>query len=68
MNLKEKCTEKEQDLIRQAGVIIENKDYTKEELEKCQVVITDYIMSHSSKNGDIDKLNSQYNGILRKII
>ena len=67
MNLIEKFTDKEINLINQAGVIIENRDYTKEELEKCQFNIEDYIMSHSSKNGDIDKLNNQYRNILEKI-
>lgn len=67
MNLIERFTDKEINLINQAGVIIENKDYTKEELEKCQFNIEDYIMSHSSKNGDIDKLNNQYRNILEKI-
>ena len=67
MNLVERFTDKEINLINQAGVIIENKDYTKEELEKCQFNIEDYIMSHSSKNGDIDKLNNQYRNILEKI-
>ena len=67
MNLIEKFTEKEINLINQAGITIEDKNYTKEELEKCRFQIADYIMNHSSKNGDIDKLNKKYNKIFEKI-
>lgn len=67
MNLLNNCTEKEIELIEKAGFIVEDKNYTKEELEKCQYQITDYIMSHSSKNGDIDKLNKKYSNIFLKI-
>ena len=40
--------EKEIDLVKKAGYIIEeNKEYIKEDYEKCATVISDYIMSHS---------------------
>lgn len=64
MNLLDNCTEKEIELIGQAGFVVENKNYTKEELEKCRFQIADYIMNHSSKNGDINK---EYSNILMKI-
>ena len=67
MNFTTEFTKKELNLLEQAGITIENKNYTKEELEKYQFSIADYIMSHSSKNGDIDKLNNQYRSILEKI-
>lgn len=67
MNLLNDCTSKEIELIRNAGVILENKDYTKEELDRCERQITDFIMNHSSKNGDIDRLNREYSNILFKI-
>lgn len=67
MNLLNNCTAKEIELIGKAGFIVENKDYTKEELERCESQITDYIMNHSSKNGDIDKLNREYSNIFFKI-
>ena len=44
-----------------------NKDYSKEELKKCQLQIEEYIISHSSKNGDIDKLSNQYSSIFKII-
>lgn len=67
MNLLNKCTTKEIELIKQAGVNIENKDYNNEELKKCEQQIIDFIMSHSSKNNQIDKLREQYSSIFRTI-
>ena len=55
------------ELIKQAGVVIEDKDYTNEELERCESQIIDFIMSHSSKNKEIDNLHSQYSSIFRTI-
>jgi len=67
MNLLNDFTSKEIELIRNAGFIVENRDYTKEELDRCERQITDFIMNHSSKNGDIDRLNREYSSILFKI-
>lgn len=67
MNLLNECTNKEIELIRQAGVVVEDKDYTNEELERYETQIVDYIMSHSSKNKEIDKLHNQYSSIFRTI-
>ena len=65
MNLLNNCTKNEINLIEKAGIKIENRDYTSEELKRCRTEITEYIMSHSSKNGDISKLSNEYNGIFR---
>lgn len=65
MNLLNECTKNEIELIKNAGVKIEDKDYTSEELKRCETEITEYIMSHSSKNGDISKLSNEYSGIFR---
>ena len=51
MNLLNVCTKNEIELIENAGFKVEDKDYTREELRKCESQITEYIMSHSSKNG-----------------
>lgn len=67
MNLLNECTRSEIQLIEKAGITIENKDYSKEELKRYQLQIVEYIMSHSTKNGDIDKLSNQYSSILRTI-
>ena len=59
--------EKEIDLVKKAGYIIEeNKEYIKEDYEKCATVISDYIMNHS-KN-DIPKIENEFRNILSKII
>ena len=65
MNLLNECTKKEIELIEKAGIKIENRDYTTEKLKRCETEITEYIMSHSSKNGDISKLSNEYSGIFR---
>ena len=65
MNLLNECTKNEIELIKKAGIKVENKDYTPEELKRCETEITEYIMSHSSKNGDISKLSNEYSGIFR---
>lgn len=67
MNLLNKCTKKEIELMRQAGIIVEDRDYTNEELKKCESQIVDFIMSHSSKNKEIDNLHNQYSSIFRTI-
>lgn len=67
MNLLNECTNNEIELIKQAGVVIEDKDYTNEELQRCESQIMDFIMSHSSKNKAIDNLHNQYNSIFRTI-
>lgn len=67
MNILNECTKQEVELIEKAGVIIENKDYNQEELKRCKMQIVDYIMSHSSKNGDISKLQDQYSNVFRCI-
>mgnify|MGYP003294532722 CR=1 FL=1 len=67
MNLLNECTKKEIELIKQAGVIIEDKDYDNEELKRCESQIVDFIMSHSSKNKQIDSLHNQYSSIFRTI-
>ena len=66
MNLLNECTKNEINLIEKAGLKVENRDYTADELKKCEREITEYIMLHSSKNGDIGKLSNQYSSIFEK--
>lgn len=67
MNLLNKCTTNEIKLLENIGISVENKEYTNEELRRCEREIEEFIMSHSTKNGDISKYSSQYNSILNKI-
>lgn len=68
MNLKNSLNEKEINLLEKAGVYVEDRDYNKQELEKCAFNIQDYIMSHSLKNGDINKISSQYDKIINILL
>ncbi len=49
-------------LFGEAGIAVENKDYTKEEVERLKIKVTDFIMSKSIK--DIDKYNRKFSKIL----
>lgn len=68
MNLLNKCTTNEIKLLENIGINLENKEYTKEELRIYENRIEDFIMSHSTKNGDISRLSNQYNSILNTLI
>ncbi len=68
MNLKKQFKDKEIELLQVAGINVEDREYSKEELRKCEMSIEEFIMSHSSKNGDISKLSNQYSGILNALI
>ena len=68
MNLKNSLNEKEINLLEQAGICVEDRDYNKQELERCAFNIQDYIMSHSLKNGDINKVSDKYEEILNRLL
>lgn len=61
-----KFNEEEIELLKKAGVKIEKKGYTKENLKKAELSIEEFIMIHSTK--EIGKISNEYNGILNKII
>lgn len=49
------------ELLKKAGVNIENKqEYTNEDKKYIFSQVTEFIMSHSSKNGDIGRLQNEY--------
>ena len=68
MNLAKEFTTSEISLLKKIEIDIEDREYSKEELRKYEISIEDFIMSHSSKNGDISKYINQYSNILNKII
>lgn len=57
-----KYSENDKQLFNEAGIYIEDKNYTKEERENFKIKVTDYIMSQSSK--EIDKFNRKFSNIL----
>ena len=61
--------DKELKLLKNAGVEVEkNKEYTMEERKNICMQVSDFIISHSSKNGDIQKLQNDYSSILNKLV
>lgn len=61
-------SKKEQELLRKAGVNIENKqEYTTDDKKYIFRQVSEFIMSHSSKNGDIGRLQNEYESIFRVV-
>lgn len=57
-----KYSKNDKQLFDEAGIYVEDKDYTKEEIENFKIKVTDYIMNQSSK--DINNLNKKFSNIL----
>ena len=56
------------ELLKKAGVNIENKqEYTNEDKKYIFSQVTEFIMSHSSKNGDIARLQNEYESIFKVV-
>lgn len=60
MNYKMDLTKQNQDLLEKADVKVENREYSAEEIKKNLSEIGNYIMSQSSKNGDLAKAEVVY--------
>lgn len=59
---------KEMELLKIAGVNIVNiVEYTDDEKRYIFRQVTEFIMNHSSKNGDIGRLQEEYECIINKI-
>ncbi len=59
---------KELELLRKAGVNVENKqDFTNNDKKYIFRQVSEFIMSHSSKNGDIGRLQNEYDSIFRAV-
>lgn len=56
-------TNKDIQLFNNAGIDVENKNYTNEEVEESKIKVIDFIMSQSTK--DIDKYNKQFMDLLQ---
>ena len=50
-------------LFNEAGINVENKNYTNDEVERFKIKVTDFIMSQSTK--DIDKYNKHFMDLLQ---
>ena len=49
-------------LFNEAGINVEDKKYTNDEVERFKIKVTDFIMSKSIK--DIDKYNKKFSRLL----
>lgn len=68
MNLMKQFSKEDIKLLSNAGINVEDIDYNKEELRKYELEIEEFIMSHSTKNGDIAQLSNQYSSILNTLV
>ena len=55
-------TNKDIQLFNNAGIDVENKNYTNEEVERLKLRVTDFIMSQSTK--DRNKYSQNFSNIL----
>lgn len=65
MNIYKKLNEKQIRLVEEAGDIIENREYSEEEIRQVANVVANHIFSKSKK--DINKEMNKYSDILRII-
>ena len=49
-------------LFNEAGINVEDKNYTKDEVERLKIKVTDFIVSQSTK--DIDKYSKKLSRLL----
>ena len=57
-----KFSRKDIELFNEAGICVEDKNYTNEEVENLKMRVTDFIMSQSTK--DINRFNNKFSSIL----
>ena len=57
-----KFSNKDIELFNEAGISVEDKNYTTEEVENLKMKVTDFLMSQSTK--DINKYNNKFSSIL----
>ena len=55
-------SENEINLLNKAQI-----DYSKQDANMIITEVTEFIMSHSQKNGDVAKLQDEYSGLLKKL-
>ncbi len=64
MNLKKDLSTENQKLLSQLGVEIEDRNYSTEEIKKCENDIATHIMSKSLKNMDLAKESVKYSSLM----
>ena len=56
------ASSKDMQLFNEAGINVEDKNYTKDEVERLKIKVTDFIVSQSTK--DIDKYSKKFSRLL----
>jgi len=64
MNFKTDLSNSNQELLSQIGIEIEDRNYTIEEIKKCENNIATHIMSKSFKNMDLAKESVKYSNLM----
>lgn len=64
MNFKTDLSNSNQELLSQLGIKIEDRNYSIEEIKKCENNIATHIMSKSLKNMDWAKESIKYNNLM----
>lgn len=64
MNFKTDLSNSNQELLSQLGIKIEDRNYSIEEIKKCENNIATHIMSKSLKNMDLAKESIKYNNLM----
>lgn len=64
MNLKKDLSTANQKLLSQLGVEIEDRNYSTEEIKKCENNIATHIMSKSLKNMELAKESVKYSSLM----
>ena len=68
MNLKTDLAEKNLELLQEIGYKIENREYSPEEIKKCEIYIANHLMNQSSKNNDFAKETIKYNDLINILL
>lgn len=68
MNFKLDLSESNQKLLKQAGIEVSNKNYSTEEIKKCENDIANYIMNKSLKNMDVSNESMRYSSLMEILI
>lgn len=64
MNFEKDFTEEQQELLKQASIISENRNYTKEEISQTLNSVIEYAMSKSSKEQSISKELKKFDSVI----
>lgn len=68
MNFKTELSINNQKLLQEIGYKIENREYSPEEIKKCEIYIANHLMNQSSKNNDFAKETIKFNDLINILV